>query len=177
MRSPAHPGRLIKNELDEMGLDVTAAAASLSVTPQQLDNIINGKLPVTPEIATRLEQHIGSTAEAWLRMQAAYDSSLEREWMDAPDVGLEKYEQALIGILDGSGSTWGVRIPDLPGCHGAGATPGDAVRDAASAAQDWIAHQTGKGLPIPLPRSADAIMADPDVEFRPDLGEIAVVVA
>lgn len=32
------------------------------------------------------------------------------------------------GILDGSGEVWGVRIPDLPGCHGGGAT----------AAAEWI---------------------------------------
>ena len=33
-----------------------------------------------------------------------------------------------IGILDGSGKTYGVRIPDLPGCYGGGATPEAACR-------------------------------------------------
>ena len=73
MKSPAHPGRLIKNELDELGLSVAAAAEGLGVTRQQLYNVINGKSAVTPEMAVRLEKGIGSTADTWLRMQIAFD--------------------------------------------------------------------------------------------------------
>jgi addiction module HigA family antidote len=73
MKNPAHPGRLIKNELDEMGIGVADAAEALGVTRQQLYNVINGKSAVTPEMALRLEQGIGSTADTWLRMQTAYD--------------------------------------------------------------------------------------------------------
>ncbi len=32
-----------------------------------------------------------------------------------------------VGILDGSGTVWGVRVPDLPGCHGGGETPEAAI--------------------------------------------------
>jgi predicted RNase H-like HicB family nuclease len=34
------------------------------------------------------------------------------------------------GIMDCGGKSWGVRVPDLPGCHGAGPTPGKALADA-----------------------------------------------
>lgn len=81
-----------------------------------------------------------------------------------------------IGILDGSGKIWSVRIPDLPGCHGGGASPSAAVLDASSAAQDWLAHRAQKGLPMPTARSAASVVADPDLAFRPDDGEIIVVV-
>lgn len=73
MKNPAHPGRLIKNELDELGIGVADAAEALGVTRQQLYNVINGKSAVSPEMAVRLEQGIGSTADTWLRMQTAYD--------------------------------------------------------------------------------------------------------
>ena len=73
MKSPAHPGRLIKNELNDMGLSVAVAAEGLGVTRQQLYNVINGKSAVTPEMAVRLEKGIGSTADTWLRMQTAFD--------------------------------------------------------------------------------------------------------
>ena len=73
MKTPAHPGRLIKNELEEMELSVAAAAEGLGITRQQLYNVINGKSGVTPEMAVRLEKGIGSTADTWLRMQAAFD--------------------------------------------------------------------------------------------------------
>ena len=34
-----------------------------------------------------------------------------------------------VGVLDGSEGTWGVRIPDLPGCHGGGATVEATIAD------------------------------------------------
>ncbi len=73
MRNPAHPGRVIKNELDELGLSVAAAAEALGVTRQQLYRVINGTSGISPEMALRLEEGLGSTADTWLRMQAAFD--------------------------------------------------------------------------------------------------------
>ena len=35
-----------------------------------------------------------------------------------------------VGVLDGSGDVWGVRIPDIPGCVGGGATAEAAIADA-----------------------------------------------
>ena len=56
-----------------------------------------------------------------------------------------------IGILDGGGEAFGVRIPDLPGCFGGGATPEAAVADAMSAAPEWIAHRESKERAAPKP--------------------------
>jgi antitoxin HigA-1 len=78
MKFPAHPGKLIKNEIEELGLSVAEAASGLGVTRQQLYNVINGKSAVTAEMSVRLEKGIGSTADTWLRMQAAYDLALLR---------------------------------------------------------------------------------------------------
>ena len=47
-----------------------------------------------------------------------------------------------VGILDGHGKTWGVRIPDLPGCYGAGATGEAAIAD--------VPLRHANGLPISL---------------------------
>jgi predicted RNase H-like HicB family nuclease len=41
--------------------------------------------------------------------------------------------RTFVGILDGEGDVWGVRIPDAPGCFGGGATPEEAVSSAAEA--------------------------------------------
>jgi predicted RNase H-like HicB family nuclease len=65
-----------------------------------------------------------------------------------------------LGILDGSGDVWGVRVPDLPGVNGGGSTPAAAIEDAISAAREWIAHHTAKGIEIPAPRALDQIMLD-----------------
>lgn len=73
MKNPAHPGILLKDDLDELGLSVAEAAKGLGVTRQQLYNVISGRSGITPEMAIRLEQAIGSNADHWLRLQAAYD--------------------------------------------------------------------------------------------------------
>jgi addiction module HigA family antidote len=79
MKNPPHPGRLLKDEIEELKLSVAEAAEGLGVTRQQLYNVLNGKSAISPEMAVRLEQGIGSTAETWLRMQAAYDLAQARD--------------------------------------------------------------------------------------------------
>lgn len=69
------------------------------------------------------------------------------------------------GILDGSGDVWGVRVPDLPGVFGGGATVEAAIADAISAAREWVEAQTEDGVEIPLPRPMADVIADPGVAF------------
>lgn len=73
MRNPPHPGRLIKDEIEALGLSVAQAAEELGVTRQQLYRVIKGDCAISPEMALRLEQGIGSSAAAWLKMQMNYD--------------------------------------------------------------------------------------------------------
>lgn len=73
MKHPPHPGRLVKDSIDALGFSVAEAARGLGVTRQQLYKIINEASAVTPEMAVRLERALGSSADAWLRMQAAHD--------------------------------------------------------------------------------------------------------
>jgi addiction module HigA family antidote len=73
MKTPPHPGELLKDNVDELGLSVAEAAKGLGVTRQQLYNVINGKSAITPEMAVRLEKALGGTADLWLRMQVNYD--------------------------------------------------------------------------------------------------------
>ena len=79
MKNPPHPGRTIANAcLGPLGLTVTAGARVLGVARPTLSNVINGKAAISPEMAIRLEKAFGSTAGAWLRMQAAYDLAQAR---------------------------------------------------------------------------------------------------
>jgi len=73
MKNPLHPGELIGDNLDELGVSISDAAKGLGITRQQLHNIIAGRSAVTPEMAVRLEKALGSTADTWLRMQMNYD--------------------------------------------------------------------------------------------------------
>lgn len=79
MKVPPHPGRLIQNVcLVPLKLSVTAAARALGVARPTLSNVLNGKSAVSPEMAIRLEKAFGSTADAWLRLQAAFDLAQAR---------------------------------------------------------------------------------------------------
>jgi addiction module HigA family antidote len=74
MKNPPHPGRSIRNAcLEPLGLSVTEGAKILGVTRQALNNVVNGKSGISPEMAIRLTKAFGSTPETWLRMQLAYD--------------------------------------------------------------------------------------------------------
>ena len=73
MKNPPHPGELIGDNLEQLGISITKAATGLGITRQQLHNLIAGRSGITPEMAVKLEQALGSTADAWLKMQANYD--------------------------------------------------------------------------------------------------------
>jgi antitoxin HigA-1 len=79
MKNPVHPGRIVRHDcLEPLGLSVTAAAKVLGVTRQALNNVVNGKSGISPEMALRLTKAFGSTPETWLGMQIAYDLAAAR---------------------------------------------------------------------------------------------------
>jgi predicted RNase H-like HicB family nuclease len=81
-----------------------------------------------------------------------------------------------VAILDGAGDVWGVRIPDLPGCYGCGASPEAAIADATSAALEWASDAIADGQRLPPPRRVQEVIADPHAEFDPAKGESLVMI-
>ncbi len=79
-----------------------------------------------------------------------------------------------VGILDGNDGAWGVRIPDMPGCHGGGETVEAAIADATSAALEWIERRQSKGGGAPVARSLKRICDEEGVDAS--AGESAVMI-
>jgi antitoxin HigA-1 len=80
MKNPMHSGRVVRHDcLEPLGLSVTAGAKVLGVTRQALNNVVNGKSGISPEMAIRLSKAFGSTPETWLQMQLAYDLAAARK--------------------------------------------------------------------------------------------------
>lgn len=73
MKNPPHPGIGLKADLEALGLTIAEAAKALGVTRQQLYKLVNGQSGISPEMAVRLEQVIGGSADHWLRLQVAHD--------------------------------------------------------------------------------------------------------
>jgi predicted RNase H-like HicB family nuclease len=78
-----------------------------------------------------------------------------------------------IRILDGGGDVWGVRIPDVPGCHGGGATPEAAVADASSALREIAADAAACGEELVRARTLTELVAAGE---GPRTGEAAVMI-
>jgi addiction module HigA family antidote len=84
MRSPAHPGEIVRHDcLEPLGLTVTAGAKALGVSRKTLDNLVNRRSGISPEMAVRLAAAFGGSAQAWISMQAAYDYAQVRDREDA----------------------------------------------------------------------------------------------
>ena len=74
MLRPSHPGDLVRHDcLEALGLTVTRAAELLGVSRKTLDNLVNRRAGVSPEMAVRLAAAFGGSAQAWINAQAAYD--------------------------------------------------------------------------------------------------------
>lgn len=74
MHTPPHPGRIVRQEcLEPLGLSVTDAAQRLGVNRNTLNNLVNARAGISPEMAVRLSKAFGSTPRTWLGMQMDYD--------------------------------------------------------------------------------------------------------
>ena len=79
MKNPPHPGAIVKEAIvDGLGLTITDAATGLGVSRKQLSELVNERAGISPEMAIRLEKGLGSTAEHWIRLQAAFDLARAR---------------------------------------------------------------------------------------------------
>ena len=74
MYNPPHPGEILREDvLPELGITVTDAAEQLGVARVTLSRMINGRAAISADMAIRLAQWLGGSAEVWLRAQLQYD--------------------------------------------------------------------------------------------------------
>ena len=91
MKNPPHPGRIVRQDcVEPLGLSITEAAKALGVTRQALNNLVNGKAGISPEMAVRLSKAFGGNPEMWLRLQANYDLAQVRQ----DEIEVKRYRRA-----------------------------------------------------------------------------------
>ncbi|MDE0524467.1 MAG: HigA family addiction module antitoxin [Boseongicola sp.] len=91
MKNPPHPGEGLKDDLEALELTTAQAAEALGVTRQQVHRVLTGRSSISPEMALRLETVIGSTADHWLRLQAAHDLAKVRQRTPQITMGLRRF--------------------------------------------------------------------------------------
>ena len=79
MYDPPHPGEsILLLCLEPLDLSVGEAAAHLEVDEAYLAALCEGRGAINADLAIRLEQAFGGTADVWMRMQASYDLAQTR---------------------------------------------------------------------------------------------------
>ncbi len=74
-----HPGEVLKDELDELGVTPTEFARQIDVPPNRIGQIIAGKRAVTGDTALRLGHWFGVEPQFWLNLQSAYEIRIAEE--------------------------------------------------------------------------------------------------
>jgi len=76
---PVHPGAYLKELLHELALSQYRLAKDIGVPAMRVNYIINGKRPVTAELALRLGRYFGQNPRYWLNLQSRYDMDLAED--------------------------------------------------------------------------------------------------
>lgn len=77
-RTPIHPGEILAEELEVLGISALALANALHVPADQISQLLSGKQGITADTALRLSQYLGTTPEFWLNLQRSYESKTLR---------------------------------------------------------------------------------------------------
>ena len=74
------PGEFLQEWIEEEGNGITQAelAQQLDVSRKLVNEIINGKAPITPDTAIRLGRVTSIPSDAWLRYEAQYQNDCAR---------------------------------------------------------------------------------------------------
>lgn len=79
MKSPPHPGALLKEDvIAPLGLSVTEAAERLGMSRVAFSRVLNGRAAISADLAIRLEMAGASSARFWMSLQSAYDLAVAR---------------------------------------------------------------------------------------------------
>lgn len=70
--NPVHPGLVLREELDDIGLSANALAKAIGVPANRVTAILNGERGITADTALRLGRYFDTTAQFWLNLQQAW---------------------------------------------------------------------------------------------------------
>ena len=97
---PVHPGEILGEELQELGLSANALAKALGVPTNRITAILKGQRGITADTALRLSRYFGTTPQLWQNLQKAFElrvAEIESGKDITERVEPRKTEQAGIG--------------------------------------------------------------------------------
>lgn len=82
---PIYPGEILREDfLEPLGISINQLSRDLSVPPNRISEIVNGKRAITADTALRLERYFGIEAQFWLNLQTEFDLRIMKRkiWAD-----------------------------------------------------------------------------------------------
>lgn len=73
--TPVHPGEVLLDELEEIGLTQSALAKHIGVLPKTINEICRGKRGISAEMAMKLSKALGGSPQFWLNLQNNWEIS------------------------------------------------------------------------------------------------------
>jgi addiction module HigA family antidote len=80
---PVHPGVYLKELLDELKLSQYRIAQDLGIPAMRINHVVNGRRPVTAELALRLGRYFGQSPRYWINLQGRYDMDVAEDALSA----------------------------------------------------------------------------------------------
>jgi len=82
---PITPGEIFREDfMEALDISINQLARDLSVPPNRISEIVNGKRAITADTALRLQRYFGVEAQFWLNLQTEYDLRMMKRkiWPD-----------------------------------------------------------------------------------------------
>jgi len=70
-----HPGLVLQDELEEIGITQSALAEHVGVLPKTINEICRGKRGISAEMAWKLSHALGASPNFWLNLQTNWELS------------------------------------------------------------------------------------------------------
>ncbi len=78
--NPIHPGEVLSEEfLKPMNISASQIAQNLKISQDIIEKIIEGKKPISADIALRLARYFNVSAQFWLGLQMDYDLDIAED--------------------------------------------------------------------------------------------------
>lgn len=107
--SIVHPGPFVRAKIIPTEMSVSEAAKKLGIGRQALSTFLNGNANLSVELANKLEQFFGCSAQELLRRQADFDAEAGKG--EEPDEPVGLYVPPYLKILSTDIEAWGKTIP------------------------------------------------------------------
>lgn len=96
-KNPIHPGEILAEELEEIGMKPLELAERIQVPNNRIYQIIDGKRSITADTALRLGKFFNISPEFWLNLQKAYELDVARQQVGKRLETIQPYQRATPG--------------------------------------------------------------------------------